>query len=446
MAGRDAFEQLIQYLRLGAEGEQGVVIWKWSRFARDIDDAQYYSADIRRMGFAIVSLQDNVPSGPEGRIIESILHYTNQRYLIDLASDVARGQKYLAAVHRAFPLGKVPTGLKRVPLEIGKRRDGKPHIVSRLEPDPATASLVLQAYELRAAGATYQEIHNATRLFHSKPSYSKMLRHQIYIGLFTYQDLTIDDFCPPIIPLALWQAVQRINADWESRRLNSRRQTSRFLLSGLLYCQVCGHPMTGKTTHAPRWPTSRFDYYRCTRSSEIVDRCPARMIPKTVVEARALDTLCEYVQRPDVLEDVYAEAIQLAQAASQEVDPALARARVDLARLETEIANILGAIKAAGHSQVLLNEMVAMEKRQGELKAQISGLESRRKTAHIDISRPEVMGIGVELADRLRALEGRPLQQLLRSFVSRITARRDGDALLGEIVFSLLDSAISLPL
>jgi hypothetical protein len=87
--------------------------------------------------------------------------------------------------------------------------------------------------------------------------------------------------------------------------------------------------------------------------------------------------------------------------------------------------------------------MVAMEKRQGTQGADIQLKPAQ--TAHIDISRPRSWH-GAELADRLRALEGRPLQQLLRSFVSRITARRDGDELLGEIVFSLLDSAISLPL
>jgi len=444
-AGRQAFEELIQYLRGGGEGEQGVIIWKWNRFARDIDDAQYFRADIRRRGFEIFSLQDNIPAGLEGRLIESAIDYMNQRYLADLSSDVARGQKYLAQVYHAFPLGRTPVGLRRVPFEIGAHRDGRPHVVSKLEPDPMTAPLVRRAFELRAAGAVYREIHAAVRLFESKPSYSKVLRHTLYIGRFVYQDLVIDGFCDPIVPLPLWQAVQRINADWQEKRNHPRRAASRFLLSGLVACGLCGRPMVGKTTHAPKWPTSRFDYYRCTYSSEL-ERCKARMIPKDALEARALARLVEYVQRRDVLEAVYQETARLAQESSAETDPALARARMELVKLEGEIKNLLSAIKAAGHSSAILAELAALETRRGELAAQVAALEGQRSRAKLAVTLEQVLNVGAQLAGRLLAAEEREQQQLLRSFVRVVTAWKVDGEIMGEITFVLFEREISLPL
>ncbi len=443
-AGRDGFEQMIQYLRGGGEGEAGVIVWKFSRMARNLTDAQFYRADLRRRGYEIYSLNDVIPPGPEGRLIETVVDFMNERYLADLSSDVARGQKYLAVIHHGYPLGRTPIGLRRVPFEIGKHRDGKPHIVSRLEPDPLTAPLVLQAFEMRSIGATYREIDEQVHLFGSKPSYSKILRHSLYIGRFTYQDLTIDDFCKPIIPLALWHAVQRINQDWVERRIHPRQVASRFLLSGLLTCGLCGHPMTGRTVHAPKWPTSRFDYYRCTRSSELA-RCPARLIPKAAIETRVIGRLAETLQRRDVLEAVYLEAVEIAHAASTETDPALARARADLSRLDGEIRNILAAIKESGHSGALLGELSSLEKRQGELRAQVASLESKRQSSRV-ISFDQAAAQWAVLAERLRATGDRELQQLLRALVVQIAAARVGDGVKGEIAFGVMGREIRLEL
>jgi DNA invertase Pin-like site-specific DNA recombinase len=47
-AGRDAFNGMMAYFRFPDVQETGILVWKYSRFARDIDDAQFYRADLRR--------------------------------------------------------------------------------------------------------------------------------------------------------------------------------------------------------------------------------------------------------------------------------------------------------------------------------------------------------------------------------------------------------------
>lgn len=60
VAGRQAFHDMMHHFRNGAT-EAGLVIWSYSRFARDFDDAQFYRADIRRRGYLFYSLFQSTP-------------------------------------------------------------------------------------------------------------------------------------------------------------------------------------------------------------------------------------------------------------------------------------------------------------------------------------------------------------------------------------------------
>ncbi|HPA34418.1 MAG: recombinase family protein [Chloroflexi bacterium] len=48
--GRRQFLGMIDYLRAPNCPAKTLLIWSYSRFARDIDDAQYFKADLRRHG------------------------------------------------------------------------------------------------------------------------------------------------------------------------------------------------------------------------------------------------------------------------------------------------------------------------------------------------------------------------------------------------------------
>ena len=75
--GREAFHQLIVHFRDLDCQEYGIIVWKFSRFARDIDDSQFYRADLRQHGYEIYSLNDQVPSGLDGRLFEAAIDWMN---------------------------------------------------------------------------------------------------------------------------------------------------------------------------------------------------------------------------------------------------------------------------------------------------------------------------------------------------------------------------------
>ena len=138
IAGRDGFLEMVAYLESNAP-EAGVVIWEYSRIARDFDDFTYYITYLRRNGYAVYSITDHIPDTLDGRLFESITAWKTAKYSEDLSKNIRRGQHFIASVYKGKPGGKPPLGYLYSPTEIGRRRDGSPHLVNRLVPDPKVA-------------------------------------------------------------------------------------------------------------------------------------------------------------------------------------------------------------------------------------------------------------------------------------------------------------------
>ncbi len=180
---------MMRHFRSGEAIEKGVVVWKYSRFSRDVDDAAFYRSDLRRLGYLIHSLNDNIPEGPEGRFFEAAIDWMNQRFLEDLSTDVRRGLRHLVQNYGCVP-GVPPMGFKREEVTIGTRRDGSPHIAHRWIPDPEKVPLIRKAFEMRASGLSLATIHKTTRLYSSLNSYRTFFGNRIYLGILEFGDLT----------------------------------------------------------------------------------------------------------------------------------------------------------------------------------------------------------------------------------------------------------------
>ena len=210
--GRKGFQEMIQYFRSGNCQEKGLVIWKFSRFARDIDDAQFFKADLRRRGFEIYSIKDQIPEGSTGRFFEAALDWMNERFLEDLSTDVKRGQRHLVTQYGALG-GYPPYGFVQQPLELGKRRDGRPHVVCRWVPDtdPVKREWVRCAWKLRADGLTYVEIHRQVPIYKMPKGFYRFFRNPLYKGTLRFSGILYPDYCEPLIDSQTWDQVQQLH-------------------------------------------------------------------------------------------------------------------------------------------------------------------------------------------------------------------------------------------
>lgn len=437
--GREAFREMIAHFHAPDCREAGIILWKYNRFARDIDDAQFYRADLRRRGYIIHSLNDSVPSGLDGRFFEAAIDWMNARYLDDLSADVKRGLQHIMATYGALG-GTPPRGFKRQAFEIGTHRDGRPRIVSRWVPDPDLVDRVRRAFELRAAGASLRHIQRETQLYKNINGWSGFFRNRLYIGEMVFSGKVYPGYCEPIVSREIWEAVQKRNRrklsktmDAEDHKTHPRRSASRFLLSGILVCAECGAPMNAalSTVHK-RNRHYHYDYYACSRAGRNQE-CSAGRIPRLLVEKSVLDHLADYILEPhnvqQLMDDLNRDR-ELNQAALATQREHVLR---KIASLRRKIENLVDALAEGNvQSKSIREKLARLEDEELRLVEELDNLTPKtQKTRDLET----VTGV----LKTVRALQAdqntHQLREVLLGLIDRIEIRRDGDTVQGTIYY-----------
>lgn len=68
-----------------------ILLWKFSRFARNQEESIFYKAQLRKNGVEVVSVSEPVIDGPFGTLIERIIEWSDEYYSIRLSGEVKRG-------------------------------------------------------------------------------------------------------------------------------------------------------------------------------------------------------------------------------------------------------------------------------------------------------------------------------------------------------------------
>lgn len=429
--GRDRLDQMLEYLHT-KPAVAGVAFWDYSRLARNFDDGQYILSTIRRLGYSVYSLEEYIPPGSVGKIIEALHLWRAEEYRVELARNVKRGLHHLVD-QGCWPGGGVPVGYKLQSIELSRRRDGKPHTGKKLVLDHEKMDLVRKAFELRAAGATLLEILKEIPIASNTPSLGRILRNRIYIGIFDYGERSLQDFCQPLISPELWQAAQQINQDRQSRfgSDHPRRVRSRFFLTGLVKCGNCGLPLQG---HVAYRGSKIYDYYRC-QAKAIRQPCPSLLIPKAELESRVIERIRELAGRPQFFDDLLANSIELASARGKTGRDKLEAQRSQLGEVAAATRRLGLAIEAAGHSPTLLTRLKVAEARQAELERDIAELEREVDAARPEVTRAALAERLARLAELVNKAEPRFRSQALRSLVREIRVKKNAGILSGEIIF-----------
>jgi site-specific DNA recombinase len=440
-AGRDQFLEMFAYLsNTGSERRvAGVVIWEYARLSRQWDDSMFYLADLRRNGYGIYSMSDPVPEGIEGRLMESIIAWKNARFSSDLSRNIKRGKAYAITVLKSWCHSALPPGYQRVYYDAGTRRDGSPHLVARLEPDPAFAPAIQEAFRLRAAGYSYTEIRQRVPLYNRNSSLLRLLKNPIYIGVYDHNGLYVENYCPPLVDQDTYQRVQQVNEQSRQRAgtYHPRRITSPFLLSGLLRCALCGFPMNGAHTHH-ELPSGPYSYYTCSnRPSRLTNDsyCASPRIRKALVEERVVERLLGILDNRPLLLDLQDE-LQRRQNADDSPRTAQIQA-LESSLLETtrRIGRIVSAIQITGHSEALIDELKTLEDARDDIRLRLNALEvaAPRKVAPVDI-----LTLASEMRQAIPAASGSDRQKLLRLVIQKVTVAYTPPAqLTGQLTFTL---------
>lgn len=439
--GREQFLAMVAHFREPSCQEQGIIIWKFSRFARDMDDAQFYKADLRRRGFTIHALEDTIPDGINGRFFESAIDWANAKFLEDLSEDVKRGLTH--NVNEFGALGGIPPfGFKREAIDVGNRRDGSAHILHRWVPDEDLIPIVKAAFRLRAEGTSYSNINRQLRIYKSNNCYPTFFNNALYIGILHFGEKTIPNYCEPVIDTLTWEAVQKIIE--QRSLLNSpnnpdhpRRANSPYILSGMVYCTRCGSSMNGHTVK-PKNYDEPFEYYACSRQKRHAG-CDALKIPKRPLENAVLQVIQEQIITGENIIQMYTVVQNEETNRVQDRTKRIEDLNRKLTNMQRQIGNLTEVITEAGSkSRHLVEKLTTLEHQENEIIAQIAILESDPPEPPI-LDHNRIAEIIAAIQTSLQTADPITKHQILRGFIARIDVERHQKTILGMVTYYLPD-------
>lgn len=88
---RPEFQEMIARAKSKDHPVDLLLVWKYSRFARNQEESIVYKALLQKAGVDVVSISEPLVEGPFGSLIERIIEWMDEYYSIRLSDDVKRG-------------------------------------------------------------------------------------------------------------------------------------------------------------------------------------------------------------------------------------------------------------------------------------------------------------------------------------------------------------------
>lgn len=263
-----------------------IYVWKFSRFARNQEEAIVYKSLLAKNNVSVVSVSEALPDGPYGSLIERIIEWMDAYYLTNLSGEVWRG--IMEKLERGEPV---------VPPAFGYYMKDKQYVINEEE-----APIVVEVFERFAQGEGMRALavdlgkRGIRTKFGKNPDnrfIEFMLRNPLYIGKLRislngtkavsrrkYDDesvMVLDGVHKPIISIELWDMVQKRLAHIKEiyGKRAKREQPVMVMLKGLVRCSACGGTLalackkSGKS-QAPTYQCCNYSRARCHTSHSVV--------------------------------------------------------------------------------------------------------------------------------------------------------------------------------
>lgn len=247
---RKAFNEMIAFAKSKEHPFDAILVWKFSRFARNQEESIVYKSMLRKIHVSVISISETIDDSPFAPLIERIIEFMDEYYSTRLSQEVTRGMTEKASRGEAMCKGAFGYTLK-----------DKTYIPNE---DAKTVQFIFDAYlagkgfrkiatELTAMGVkTYRGNHPDNRFV------EYILRNPVYMGKIRWSPdgrascsrylgenanvMLIDGKHEPIIDKNTFNAVQDLIMDNKKKygKYQRKDQDAGFMLKGLVRCSSCG--------------------------------------------------------------------------------------------------------------------------------------------------------------------------------------------------------------
>lgn len=263
-SNRTKFNEMIGHCKLKAHPYDAIIVWKFSRFARNQEESIIFKRMLKKNNVEVVSVSEPIPEGMMGELIERILEWMDEYYSINLSQEVMRGMTENAK------RGKLQSNPP-----YGYRYDKKTKTVSAVEEEKEVYLKMIEMFEQGMAYSTIARKLTVSGYTNSNNSYWRthavnyIIDNPFYAGkvrwnMYSHRTKKVNDESEWIIadgthePFISYERYEKIHEKVKEYHLKNTakprtKATKRHYLSGILRCKCCG----GGIYYAkhPKYPT-----------------------------------------------------------------------------------------------------------------------------------------------------------------------------------------------
>ena len=252
---RPEFNRMIDLAMSRDKPFDAILVWKFSRFARNREMSVIHKAQLRRKGVNVISINEQTDDSPIGKMIEGLIELMDEFYSENLSQDVRRGMAESARQGNFLPF-EPPYGYDRLKEEV----EGRVRPRTLLRPNPGEARVVKKIYRLCNRGWGLKRIAdflNGQGIPYKQGkvwtinAVSRVLRDPANRGILVWGKVNKAG-SPPIVVKDAWEPIVSQRAYNVAKALLLARQpdmallppsdqgNESFSLRGFLHCGMCG--------------------------------------------------------------------------------------------------------------------------------------------------------------------------------------------------------------
>lgn len=242
---RPAFLRMIAAAKQIPKPFDAILVWKYSRFARNRQDSIVYKSMLRKqLGIDVLSVSEQLGDNKMSIITEAVIEAMDEFYSVNLAEEVTRGMAQKA--RQGQPMTYAP---------FGYLLQGKHYL-----PDPQTAPLVQSIFSDFLAGMSCLQIAQKLSALQVRTRFgnplrsrniSYILQNPLYVGKIRWHSgsavILSEGEHPPLVTKAIWEQAQErlqlLRTIYPKKAKPSVKAQQEFALRGLVRCSSCGETL-----------------------------------------------------------------------------------------------------------------------------------------------------------------------------------------------------------
>ena len=273
---RPGFQQMIATAKDPSHPFDTIIVWKFSRFARNQEESIFYKSILRsKCKVDVVSVSEPLIAGPFGSLIERIIEWMDEFYSVRLAEEVKRSMTVNAK-----------NGALQATPSFGYRVENRQLVIV-----PEEAEIIREIFRRFISGDAMFRIakdlsSRGIRTHRGNPFENRtidyILNNPVYVGKlrwtptgrthrnFKNEDSIIADALhEPIIDAETWDAAQARCAELKKsyKRYGKPSSERKHWLCGVVRCSTCGATLIWASPHFMK--CNNYAHGRCTTAQHI---------------------------------------------------------------------------------------------------------------------------------------------------------------------------------